>query len=701
MKLNFKLSIAAILLLAGGGHLNAEETHTLESSVISASGFEQDIKDAPASISVITSEELNSRPIKDIGEAIQDIPGVDVSMNKTGTYDYSIRGFGSAYTLVLIDGKRQSVANGFYSNGFDGSESGYMPPLAMIERIEVIRGPASTLYGTDAVGGVINIITKKMSNEVSGSIALDTQLQQHPDLYGNAGSMNGYISTPLIEDKLSFSARIKYYSKNESSHLWPSVPYNNGTQRPANFQIPSHSPGKLTALNIGGRFNFVLDEANSFYFDYEHYDNNIVTRSTSGQAIRSDRVIKKDNFVGNYDGSFAFGSINSYAQYGRTWDKELVSQIIVGETKAVLPFDLGAAGNLVGSFGARADYEVLTDDTAGSRGSTNILQGKNIDQITAALYGEGEYFITEDFIFTTGLRWVYSDLFKSEFTPRVYAIYHITDDIALKGGIAKGYKTPQAKQIRKGRYSSSATSDAYGNPDLKPEESINYELGVDFNLFDYANYTITGFLTDFKNQISTQNAVMGDILPNGVTCNASGGCTYPINLGKTQAKGIEFAFKSAKFYDFRLSSSYTFIENVYKDGVLNVLGGTRVENKPKHIISAKLDHEYGKFNSFLKFRGKFNTIARAKGGNNRPLTNAGGTNIEKYKPFYTFDLGTSYKIDKNSTLSFMIYNLFDKDFFDPIATGRDATTGNPSGYANLYQDYTEGRSFWMHYKYDF
>ncbi|BDL87554.1 hypothetical protein THJ076_03000 [Campylobacter jejuni] len=77
-----------------------------------------------------------------------------MTMNKTGTYDFSIRGFGSSYTLVLIDGKRQSVANGFYDNGFSGSESGYLPPLSMIECIEVIRGPASTLYGSDAVGGV-------------------------------------------------------------------------------------------------------------------------------------------------------------------------------------------------------------------------------------------------------------------------------------------------------------------------------------------------------------------------------------------------------------------------------------------------------------------------------------------------------------------------------------------------------------------
>lgn len=124
-------------------------------------------------------------------------------MNKTGTYDFSIRGFGSSYTLVLIDGKRQSVANGFYDNGFSGSESGYLPPLSMIERIEVIRGPASTLYGSDAVGGVINIITKKNPDKIEANIEINTLLQQHSNHYGNAEGFNAYVATPLIEDILS------------------------------------------------------------------------------------------------------------------------------------------------------------------------------------------------------------------------------------------------------------------------------------------------------------------------------------------------------------------------------------------------------------------------------------------------------------------------------------------------------------------
>ncbi|KQH71130.1 hypothetical protein UC80_08615, partial [Campylobacter coli] len=97
-----KLSILCFCLM-GLGEIKAEEQYQLDDVVVSASGFEQDLVDAPASISVITKEELSKKPIKDIGEAISDIPGVDVTMNKTGTYDFSIRGFGSSYTLVLID----------------------------------------------------------------------------------------------------------------------------------------------------------------------------------------------------------------------------------------------------------------------------------------------------------------------------------------------------------------------------------------------------------------------------------------------------------------------------------------------------------------------------------------------------------------------------------------------------------------------
>ena len=115
--------------------------------MITASGFEQDLNIAPASISVVTPQDIQSRPVRDLAEALANVPGVsiDSGVTKTGGYGISIRGMGTAYTLILIDGKRVNADSSTFPNGFGDSVTSFMPPLSAIERIEVIRGPASTL----------------------------------------------------------------------------------------------------------------------------------------------------------------------------------------------------------------------------------------------------------------------------------------------------------------------------------------------------------------------------------------------------------------------------------------------------------------------------------------------------------------------------------------------------------------------------
>ncbi|MCD8512055.1 MAG: TonB-dependent receptor plug domain-containing protein [Nitrincola sp.] len=144
----------------------------LDDLVISASVFEQKITDAPASISVVSREELEQKNFSNLAEALRTVEGVDVLGNtgKTGGLNISIRGMPSEYTLILIDGRRQGAAGNITPNGFGEMSTSFIPPVSAIERIEVIRGPMSTLYGSDAIGGVVNIITRKVGDEWVGSL---------------------------------------------------------------------------------------------------------------------------------------------------------------------------------------------------------------------------------------------------------------------------------------------------------------------------------------------------------------------------------------------------------------------------------------------------------------------------------------------------------------------------------------------------
>jgi outer membrane receptor for ferrienterochelin and colicins len=155
---------------------------TLNDTVVSAAGFEQKITEAPASISVISREDLQQKRYNNLAQALGDVEGIDIGQGtgKTGGLNISIRGMPSQYTLILIDGRRQNAAGNVTPNGFNETSTSFMPPLSAIERIEVIRGPMSTLYGSDAMGGVINIITRKVAKDAGLHLPGRPRLRRYP-----------------------------------------------------------------------------------------------------------------------------------------------------------------------------------------------------------------------------------------------------------------------------------------------------------------------------------------------------------------------------------------------------------------------------------------------------------------------------------------------------------------------------------------
>ncbi|MGP9499987.1 TonB-dependent receptor plug domain-containing protein, partial [Halomonas sp. AOP43-D1-4] len=178
----------------------AQQSETLNNMVVTASGFEQQIKDAPASISVLSREQLERGHYQNITDALRDVPGVTVTGGGGGDngHDISIRGMPAQYTLVLVDGRPQSSRES-RPNGSAGFEQDWLPPLQAIERIEIVRGPMSTLYGSDAIGGVINVITRKVAQQWHGNLQVDTVLQESSSS-GDSRQGNFYLSGPLVGD---------------------------------------------------------------------------------------------------------------------------------------------------------------------------------------------------------------------------------------------------------------------------------------------------------------------------------------------------------------------------------------------------------------------------------------------------------------------------------------------------------------------
>ncbi len=213
------------ILLAAPAAADDAATVTLEPvKVVSAAGFEQKLVDAPASISVIEQKELSKRPYTTLLDAVRDLEGVDVgeTRDKTGQGTISLRGMGSDYTLILVDGKRQSNHGDIYPNSFGGNQFNHIPPLDAIERIEVIRGPASTLYGADAMGGVINIITKKNAEKWSASITAGYTAQSD-DAFGDDNTLDAFLSGPLVPGLLNLTLRGSRYESDASNPTYAPI----------------------------------------------------------------------------------------------------------------------------------------------------------------------------------------------------------------------------------------------------------------------------------------------------------------------------------------------------------------------------------------------------------------------------------------------------------------------------------------------
>lgn len=572
MKLAPILAIAAPAIALTPSLPARADVIELNDVIVTAAGHEQDTTEAPASSSVITQKELMTKPAADIGQAVGDIPGVDISQTKMGNNQISIRGFSPEYTLVLIDGRKQNTSDGMITNGFDAGGF-YMPPAGAIDRIEVLRGPASVTYGTDAVGGVVNIITKKRYDKFSGSLSVERKQFFEDDTWGNQTGASAVLGIPLKKGVASLQLLGRYLNRDASEILTPAGKY------------ATHSPSSGYTGNLGGRLDLTINESNDIYFDADYSRFEGGSMSTSAYSIKNVRTWEKATATLGHTGRYRIGALDSYLQFnelafvknassltaqsnsrgassagttsGSLSDPFTNSGAWTLSSKLVTPIDFGSHGAMELTTGLMYKYEFYNDRFTTAQGSE--IQGKTLDQSTLAAFAEGEYFINDRWIATLGGRLHWSDIFGSHFAPRAYLVYRPTEYLSFKGGVSSGYKTPAIKRLFNGEYyvAPAGQDTRYlSSPNLKPEESWNYEISATLRDPACGKLTLGAFYTDFKNKLSTESlGYVGNTLYK-----------KDVNLTKVRARGIELLAETAKFGGFSFKTGYTFTDAEIRSG---------------------------------------------------------------------------------------------------------------------------------------
>ena len=626
LRLRRTLLASAISSLACGA-VAAQETPQLNDIVVTASGFEQQISSAPASISVISREELERGHYQNVTDALRDVPGVVVTGGGAGDNgnDISIRGMPSQYTLILVDGRPQNSRES-RPNGSAGFEQDWLLPLQAIERIEVVRGPMSTLYGSDAIGGVINVITRKVADTWHGNIQLDTVLQED-SASGDSRQANFYLSGPLVADRLGLQLYGRTSERDEDD-------IENGYEE--------KSLQSLTA-----RLSLAASDNHDFTAEAgitEQDRRSLVGRSAPAEGCRGGCTDSIGEYTNSHvalthSGRFEWGTSETFVQRERSENQSRDIEITntTAKTSAVIPLGMHML-----TVGASWEEESLED------GTTNQISDRTaVENSQWALFMEDEWMLTDAWALTGGLRLDDDDNYGSHLSPRLYSVWKMTPEWTLKGGVSTGYRSPNLREITPDWGQISRGGNVYGNPDLEPETSLNKEIALLYGSDAGLNGSLTLFHNDFEDKI-TRIACPINICNAGPNQFGSDP-TYRVNIDDAVTQGVEASLSAPLSDTLALTASYTFTDSEQKSGEY---AGEPLTQLPRHQVSATLDWD-------VNARLSQWTKVSYRGEESQPTTGPSQSSI--VAPSYTFvDAGIGYQLNDSTTVNAGIYNLFDE-----------------------------------------
>lgn len=539
-----------IVLTALGGAAWAEEpdtersawagpqpsrVETLPSIVVTATTSARDADDAPASVSVIDGKDLRRRPVNDLADALRDSVGIGLDSVGLGRRGISIRGMSSEHTLMLIDGQRiNSSSSAIAHSDF---ELGWVPTEA-IERVEVVRGPMSSLYGSEALGGVVNVITRSATDRWQGSFGGYALINDH-GLDGDQYKSGVYLGGPLVPGRLGLS-------------VWGEYRRRDALRDAGDTALTALDDQRATMGHVG--LSWTPDTRQRLDLSMEAGNEDLEgVREGTSVAYRAGNEVQRRRYSVSHAGEWGWGS-SQVRLYRSTLDREawrsdgadstgpnrFVDTVLDGRVGV----PAGEAHKL--TFGAETRRESLEDPSVNQAGKKA--------QTHYALFAQDEILLKDRWELVLGSRFDHHEDFGWETSPRAYLLFHPSDALTFKAGAGRGFKAPSLKQLSP-EYESRAAMGGRGiirgNPDLQPETNQSFELGAGYERRIWSA-SATLFHNDVRNLIETVRQP---------TCFEPGRvCLEYENVAKSRLQGLELTAGVDLAEQWRLDANYTYLD---------------------------------------------------------------------------------------------------------------------------------------------
>ena len=721
----FTLAILPLALISAFSHA-AEEKAIEQAEVDTVYVTAEKQLQQSLGVSRISKDDIDKRPVaNDISEFVRTMPGVNLTGNtatgqRGNKRQIDLRGMGPENTLILIDGKpvnsRQSERISMRGERNTRGDSNWVP-VEEIESITVLRGPAATRYGSGAMGGVVNIVTKKVSKEFKGQVNL--YANQPQDSKEGATRRIGFnLSGPIIQDTLGF--RI-YGNLNKTDADAADINAGHGNDSAAGVE-------GVRNKDIAGRLQWKISPAQTLILDSSYSrQGNIYNGDTQNSNPRSALVnsladgkaetarLYRSAYSLTHDGAWEWGDTKNVISYERTVNSHLPEGLAGGpegsytgldfvqsrlknlrfSSEANIPFKLGVDNVL--TVGAEFTDSKLDDPASNSQGfkdqgktdvfdGISAVRGGKASQRNWAAYVEDNISLTDKTHLIPAIRFDHNSDSGSNWSPALNFSHQIGENWLVKGGIARAYKAPNLYQTNpdfilytRGQgcpidAPGSVRCYYMGNNNLKPETSINKEIGLEFNKNGW-QASATYFHNAYRNKI-----VIGENII--ATSNIGNWLLQWENTPKATISGIEGNLVIPLHDTLKWSNNFTYMHKSedYQGNPLSLV--------PKHTLNSTLSWTPNeRFDANLTFTHYGRTKPRGvainrleRDGNLRagvtPLTSE--HNQTQVGSYGIWGINAGYNWNKRVAVRGGVSNLFNKKLYRTTA---GAQTYNEHGRA--------------------